>query len=245
LVVVDVHRPSQVLSQELLKKAQKVAVIDHHRRGEEFVNNAVFDYVDPNASSTCEILSELIKDSPENVYLRPEIATFMLTGIILDTDFFKRSTEARTLDAVVFLKEHAGDLKKATENLKDELEEVLLINKILAKSYTPFYGIMVSTYADEKSPIDRAVLSKVADMSEEIKGIDASFVIGNISTSDVGISARSNPSFNVQVILEKMGGGGHFTSAGAQFKNSSVDEVKKQLLDVLVANIEQNRRRNV
>ena len=234
VVAVDVHKASMTLAPKIIEKANKIMIIDHHRRGEDFIDSPIFSDIDSSASSTCEMISELIKyASGTRIKIPAAYATVMLSGIFMDSNFFKASsTGARTFEAAMFLKECGADNAKADDFLKDEYEEHALINKILANTKTPAYGI-VYCMADEEDIIEAATLAKVGNQCMSMKGINASFVIGKTEADEVRISCRSDGTINVQLLAEKMNGGGHFTQAACVFKRSTLEAAENKLLSVL------------
>jgi c-di-AMP phosphodiesterase-like protein len=232
LIVVDVHRPSMTLSPQLVAVARRIALIDHHRRSEEFIDDLLLSILEPSASSTSELLAELIRYSPQGVQLNNDYATYMLTGILLDTNRYRLRTTTRTYEASMILKEFGANVEMADEYLKDGYEEYLVKTKIMNNITTPAYGIIMATSPDDEV-IDRAILAKIAQDALQIKGIRASFVIGKINDDVVGLSARSNGTVNVQLLVEKLGGGGHFNSAAAQIKNRTIKEVYDEFSNVL------------
>lgn len=235
VIVVDVHRPSMTMAPKLLEKATKIIVIDHHRRAEDFIESPIFSYIDPSASSSSELVIELIRYSGANprIELSSTYATIMLSGIFLDTNSFKaKSCGTKTFEASMFLKEYGADNSIADDFLKDEFEEYQLITKIISTMKTPYLGV-VYCLADEKDIIDRATLAKVANKCMQLKGVNACFVIGNTDEKETRISARSDGTINVQILTEKMGGGGHFAGAATLFKNSSIEKCEQILLETL------------
>ncbi|MFA7067459.1 MAG: DHH family phosphoesterase, partial [Acidaminococcaceae bacterium] len=235
VIVCDVHRPSMTMAPKLLEKATKVMVIDHHRRAEEFIESPVFSYVEPSASSTCELVTELIRYSSANprIEISPTYATLMLSGIFLDTTYFKsKNTGIRTFEASMVLKEYGADNSVADDYLKDEFEEYSLVTKIISTMKTPHYGV-VYCVADANDIIEQATLAKVANQCMQMKGVNAAFVIGNTDEKETRVSARSDGTINVQMLAEKMFGGGHFTSAGVTFKNGTIKKAEEKLLEVL------------
>lgn len=235
VVVCDVHRPSMTMAPKLLEKATKVMVIDHHRRAEEFIESPVFSYVEPSASSTCELVTELIRYSSANprIEISPTYATLMLSGIFLDTTYFKsKNTGIRTFEASMVLKEYGADNSVADDYLKDEFEEYSLVTKIISTLKTPHYGV-VYCVADDNDIIEQSTLAKVANQCMQMKGVNAAFVIGNTDEKETRVSARSDGTINVQMLAEKMFGGGHFTMAGVSFKNSTIKKAEEKLLEVL------------
>ena len=234
VVVVDVHKASMTLAPKIIEKANKIMIIDHHRRGEDFIESPIFSDIDSSASSTCEMIAELIKyASGTRIKVPSSYATVMLSGIFMDSNFFKSSsTGARTFEAAMFLKECGADNAKADDLLKDEYEEHALVNKILANTKTPYYGI-VYCMADDEDIIEAATLAKVGNQCMSMKGINASFVIGKTASDEVRISCRSDGTINVQLLAEKMNGGGHFTQAACVFKRMTLEAVEDKLKTVL------------
>ena len=232
VVVVDVHRLSMTTAPKLISKAKKVIIIDHHRRAEEAIDDPVFSYIDPIASSATEMVVELIRYSQKKIKIKQRVATYMFAGILLDTNGFKTHTSTSTFEATMALKEHGADNEMAEDYLKDEYEEFALKNKILSNTITPYFGIVIAC-APNSDPIERTILAKVGQEAMGVKGIKAIFVIGNINGNITGISARSDGSINVQLIMEKLGGGGHFAAAAAQIKNATIEVVKTELLRLL------------
>lgn len=235
MIVCDVSVPFLVMGQKALEKSAKTIVIDHHRRGENFVDKPVLSYVDPSASSASEILAEFIHYATANprIELPASYATLMLSGMFLDTGFFKsKSTGIRSFEAAEILKEYGADNALADDYLKDEYEEYALITKIVSTMRTPYTGV-VYCVADEKYIVEKSTLAKVANQIMRLKGINACFVIGKVTEKETKISARSDSTINVQILCEKLGGGGHFDMAAASFQNASVSSVEGKLLDVL------------
>ena len=235
LAVVDVSVPNNVMAPKALEKANKTIVVDHHLRGESYLERPVFEYIDPSASSVSEIFAEFIHYASMNprIEIPPQFATTMLSGIYLDTNFFtSNSVGVRSFEAAEILREFGADPRRADDYLKDEYEEYLLVNKIAATMKTPYRGI-VYAISDEKDIIDRATLAKVANTLMALKDVNAAFVIGRTEEREWRISARSDQSVNVQLLCEKMGGGGHFTSAACGFRNTTLPIVEGKLLNTL------------
>lgn len=235
LVVVDVSVPAMTHAPKVLDKATKTVVIDHHRMGASFIEPNVMNYIEPSASSASEILAEFIHYATANprIELKPSYATLMLSGMFLDTNFFKsKTTGIRTFDAAEVLKTYGADNSLADDFLKDEYEEYSLTTKIISTMKTPYYGI-VYCVADDHDIIDRAAISKVANQLMQLRGINASFVIGRTEADTIGISCRSDSTVNVQLLAEKMNGGGHFSMAASSFKNQTVAGVESILLQTL------------
>jgi c-di-AMP phosphodiesterase-like protein len=235
VIIVDISVPDMVMAPKLLEKAAKVIVIDHHRRSDKYVDHPVLAYIEPSASSASELVAEMIRYATANprIELKPTFATLMLSGIFLDSSYFKsKSTGMRTFEAAEILKEYGADNSVADDYLKDEFEEYSLITKIIATMQTPHYGIVYCT-CDDKDIIERSTLAKVANQVMQLKDINACFVIGKTDEKNVRLSARSDGTINVQLLCEKMGGGGHFTMAASIFPGQSVDRVVNTLTTTL------------
>ena len=235
VIVVDVHRPSMTMAPKVLEKATKVMVIDHHRRSEEFIETPVFAHIEPSASSSCELVAEFVHYASANprIVIPSNYATIMLSGIFMDSNYFKAKTcGIRTFEASMILKEFGADNAAADDFLKDEFEEYTLITKIISTLKTPYYGV-VYCVADEDDIIEPATLAKVGNQCLQMRGVNACFVIGKTGVNEVRISCRSDGSINVQLLAEKLNGGGHFTQSASTFKNMTIDRVESRLLDVL------------
>ena len=235
LVVVDVHIPSMVMAPKLVDMAAKIVVIDHHRRAEEYIDSPVFNHIDPAASSTCELISEFIRFSSINpkIELPSTYATIMLSGIFLDSGYFKsRSTGIRTFEAATILKEYGADNSLADDFLKDDYEEHKEVTEITTNLETPFYGVVIAT-ANQDRLYDHATIAKAANTCLTYKGVHAAFVIGKISQREIRVSARSDGTINVSLLAEKLGGGGHFTSTAASFVGTDLKTIKEKIIVVL------------
>ena len=243
VVVVDVHTPAMVMDPILLEKAVKVVVIDHHRRAEDYIDAPVFNHIDSSASSASEIITEFIRFSSisPRIEIPPTYATIMLAGIFLDTSYFKsKQTGVRTFEASSILKEFGADNAISDDLLKDDFEEYRTVNHLIADVKTPQYGV-VYAHGDEKMVYDAATIAKAANTCLTMKGIHCSIVFALTSPTNVRMSLRSDGMINVQVIAEKMGGGGHFTSAAAAFEGSTVEAVEQRLLDILESSLDDAR----
>ncbi|MCR5184865.1 MAG: DHH family phosphoesterase [Bacilli bacterium] len=235
LVVVDVHKPDMTMAPRLIEKCSKVVVIDHHRRAEQYIENPVFNHIDPAASSTCEIIAEFIRFSSINprIELSSTYATIMLAGIFLDSSFYKsRNTGIRTFEASTILKEYGADNSLADDYLKDDFEEHRAVYDIVNKMEHPFYGVVVSI-ANPLQIFDQATISKAANACLQFKGVHASFVIGKTASHEIKISCRSDGTINVQLLAEKLGGGGHFSMSAVTLDRATVDSAKQALIGVL------------
>ena len=241
LVVVDVHIPSMVMAPKLVDMAAKIVVIDHHRRAEEYIDSPVFNHIDPAASSTCELISEFIRFSSINprIELPSTYATIMLSGIFLDSAYFKsRNTGIRTFEAATILKEYGADNSLADDFLKDGYEEHKEVADITANLETPFYGVVIAQ-ANPERLYDHATIAKAANLCLTYKGVHAAFVIGKISPREIRLSARSDGTINVSLLCEKLGGGGHFTSAAALFNGNDLKIAKQKILMTLESSLKE------
>lgn len=230
LIIVDTHRPTFTEDPDIIPKFTKRVIIDHHRRGTEIVDQVALMYLEPYASSTSEMVTEIIQYITERVQIEKEEANALLAGIILDTKNFVFNTGVRTFDAASFLRRHGADTQLVRELFKDGLEESIIKSSILTNAVEIFPGVTISTN-DEPTPNVKKLISQGADELIDIRGIHTSFVLGREDDEMVFISARSVGKVNVQVILEKLGGGGHLETAGAQVKGQSMEEVKERLIE--------------
>jgi len=232
LVIVDTHRPSMVLDEKLLSKAQKIIVIDHHRRSEEFIHDPILVYIEPYASSTSELITELLDYQGEKLNLNEIEATLLLAGIVVDTKSFAYRTGSRTFEAASYLRKLGADPIQVQQMLKESLEKYLQRQEII--KYTKiYYDSIAIAKVPEVQVYDQVLIAKAADTLLNIAGVKASFVISKRADKLINISGRSLGEVNVQVILEKMGGGGHLNNAAVQLTNATVDEAHEQLLRIL------------
>lgn len=230
LIVVDTHRPTLVECPELYDKSGAQIVIDHHRKMEDYISDAEIFYHKPTPSSTCEMVTELIEYSTVQESLPSIIATCLLSGIVLDTKDFVLRTSKSTFEAAAFLRDNGADTVSVKKlfSIAGELSEIK--NDIISsgKNFNGFM-IAVTEYKDKNL---RIVSSIAADEMLNIENVRASFVISSIGES-VNISARSFGEENVQLIMERLGGGGHSTMAAAQLKNCSLNDAQIQLKNAI------------
>ncbi|HCX64008.1 MAG TPA: hypothetical protein DHN33_02200 [Eubacteriaceae bacterium] len=231
LIVVDVNRPSIVESPEILKMCEKVVVIDHHVRSEEYIEKGILTYIESYASSTSEMVSEIIEYLDEKVPLSTIEATALLAGIYMDTKSFSIKTGVRTFEAASFLKRKGADTALVKEILRDDREVLMEKSKAVENAEIFNENIAIAT-VEYKGKKGKLIVAQTADELLNIQNIDASFVIAKFQ-KEVFISGRSFGEINVQRILEEMGGGGHMTMAGAQLEEVSVAEAKEQLLETI------------
>ena len=228
LVVVDVNRPSITECPELLKRCKSIVVLDHHRQGKEVIENATLSYVEPYASSACEMVSEILQYTGENIKVRPEEADAMYGGIVVDTNNFTNRTGVRTFEAAAFLRRCGADVTRVRKLLRDDVVAYRAKADAVshAQIYLDAYAISVCNAEDVQSPT--VVGAQAANDLLNIKGVKASFVLTRYQ-NEIFISARSIDEVNVQLIMEKMGGGGHLNVAGCQLSNTSIEEAVETL----------------
>ncbi len=230
LIIVDTHRSEVVESAELYKAAKTVVIIDHHRKNVDFINNSIVFYHDPNASSTGEMVAEMLQYMPAKPKINATDANAMFAGIMLDTRNFALKTGVRTFEAAAFLKSKGADTVKVHRLFLNKMENFKLRNEIIASSQS--YKSCAIAFADFKSPEIRTIVSQAADEMLNIDGIRASFAMFD-SDGTVNISARSLGDINVQLIMEKLGGGGHQTMAAAQLKGCSLESAQSLLCSAI------------
>ena len=227
LVVVDTHRPSIVESPQLLTKTPQIVVIDHHRRGADFINNTVLIYHEPYSSSACEMMTEILQYSKDKKSLTKLEAECLYAGMVLDTKNFAFKTGVRTFEAASFLRKQGVDTISIKKMFQQDLSSYVK-KALIIKDAEIFKGcIAIGTYCEIDADIN-TLAAQAADEMLNIKGITASFVICRTEEGTV-ISGRSLGGINVQVILEKLGGGGHMTIAGAQLEDVTLDETTQKL----------------
>ncbi|MCP2240084.1 DHH family phosphoesterase [Thermoanaerobacterium thermosaccharolyticum] len=228
LIVVDAHRPSYLTYPELVNLVERIIVIDHHRRGKEFIDKALLVYLEPYASSTCELVTEISQYIKDKVDIKPIEAEALLAGITVDTKNFTFRTGVRTFEAASYLRRKGADTISVKMLFQNDLKSYIIKSTIVKNAEITKEGIAIAVSPEET---DNVIAAQAADELLNIKGVQASFVVFKRS-DDVAISGRSIGDINVQVILEKLGGGGHLTVAGAQVKKplqNVIDDLKKAI----------------
>lgn len=219
LVVVDTHRPSLVISKDILYRAERVVVIDHHRRGEEFIEDPVLVYMEPYASSTCELVTELIEYQAGSRKLSILEATSLLAGIMVDTKGFTLRTGSRTFDAASYLRIQGADTVLVQHFMRQDLDAYIEQSQILKNTEIYADGMAIAVASDDEAH-HQVLIAQSADQLLNMEGVKASFVIAILPDGRTGISARSLGDVNVQVIMEMLDGGGHLTNAATQLEMS-------------------------
>ena len=233
VILVDVSRPVIAASPEVLEQANKIVVIDHHRRSQDFPKNPVLVYIEPYASSTGELITELFEY--QNNYaesIQPIEATAMLGGIIVDTRNFTLRTGSRTFDAASYLKSVGADTILIQRLLKENVETYLLRSHLLNSLILLDNNIGI-VQGEEDTLYPTVVAAQTADMMLSMENIDASFVVTKREDGRIGISGRSLGNKNVQRVMEKMGGGGHLSNAATQLSDTTIEEAVIQLKEVI------------
>lgn len=243
LVMVDHSKYSITYDQRLYDRLRnRIVVIDHHRRGEEFPENPMLTYVEPYASSASELVTEMVEyqqPAEDNRVLTNLEATAMLAGITVDTKEFSLRTGTRTFDAASYLRSIGADSSVVSELLKEDISSFLVKSHLVA-SLQMLRPKMAVMQGPEDKVIDPILTAQAADMALDLEGVSASFAITRRSGDKVGISARSMGQINVQVIMEKLGGGGHLSNAATQIKDITVKEASQRLLAAIDEYLEEN-----
>ena len=231
VVVVDTNKPSYTECQDLLYMTKTVVVLDHHRRGNEIIENAVLSYVEPYASSTCEMVAEILQYFSDDLRLRNIEADCIYAGIIIDTNNFITRAGVRTFEAAAFLRRSGADMTRVRKMLRDNFDSYKAKAEAVrsAEIYRECFAIAVCPSEGLESPT--VVGAQAANELLNIAGVKASFVLTTYNR-EVYISARAIDEINVQLMMEKMGGGGHINIAGAQVKES-IENVKEMLKGII------------
>lgn len=227
LILVDNHKPSFTEYPPILERVNSVVVIDHHRRGREFVKNPVLTYVEPYASSTCELVTEMLTYMSDDFELTDFEADALMSGIVVDTKNFTFHTGVRTFEAASILRRAGADMGKVKVLFEDDYDTILMRAEVVHNAKIIFDNIAIS-YLDREASNSVLVAAQAADELLDIHGIKASFVLTK-KEDTVHISGRSLGDISVQLILEKIGGGGHMNMAGAQVKTDSLEKAREEL----------------
>ena len=237
LVIVDTHKPTMVIDSRLFNRTEKVVVIDHHRRGEEFLDSTTLVYMEPYASSTAELVTELLEYQAKNTKITSLEATSLLSGIIVDTKSFTLRTGARTFEAASYLRTHGADTTLIQRLLKEDIDTYIERSKLVQTVKFIKPGVAIA-HGEDNRVYDSVLIAQTADILLTMKDVSASFVIAHRQDGLIGISARSLGDINVQLIMEKLGGGGHLTNAATQMEANSIDEVKGYLTNAIIEVLE-------
>lgn len=232
LIMVDHHSIGQTQFPKLIEACKHIAVIDHHRRSGDFSFEPKLTYIESSASSASELIIELFPYHRRNVVISRIQATFMYTGMLIDTNHFRNRSGSRTFEAAAELRKFGADLDLADDLLKADYRDFELKTKVLSKSQIFEKDYVIATYKDGDLP--RALMSQVADEILSVRDIEASFVIAHVEDDVVAVSSRSNGKLNVQTVMERLGGGGHFTGAAVQLRGYSINDVSTMVQDAIL-----------
>ncbi|MBS6545969.1 MAG: DHH family phosphoesterase [Clostridiaceae bacterium] len=239
LIIVDTNRPDYVESPPLLESINKVAVVDHHRRAASYIENFALNLHEPYASSASELVSELLQYMVQTSEIQREEAECLLAGIYLDTKGFSIKTGVRTFEAAAYLKRAGAEMVEVKKLFQSTFQEYMMCQKIISAARDCGGGVILAV-SEEEIP-DRALAAQAADALLNIIGVRAS-VVAFRQGEDTIVSARSLGQINVQIIMEKLGGGGNITSAGAQLRGVAVEEAEPRVLDAVSEYLAENDR---
>ena len=234
LVVVDVNRPSYTEEPELLELVKTIVVIDHHRQSSEVISNATLSYVEPYASSACELVAEILQYVADSIRIKSPEADAMYAGIVIDTNNFTNQAGVRTFEAAAFLRRNGADVTRVRKLFRDKMEDYKARAEAVrqAEVFEGAFAISVCPAEGVESPTIAG--AQAANELLDIIGIKASVVLTPYE-GKIFVSARSIDEVNVQVMMEKLGGGGHRTIAGAQLTGMTVEEAKNKVKEVILA----------
>ncbi len=231
VIVVDTHRKTSVEAPEILDLTDKVVIVDHHRRGADYIEEPTLTYLEPYASSASELVTELIQYTDGEVEVPPVVADGLLAGITLDTKHFSFQTGVRTFEAASVLKRYGADSINVKKLFREPANIVKQKSKVVAEAYVYKEVIAISKLENEfKSCV--LIASQAADELLDMKGVKASFVLCQVE-DQIHISGRSMGDISVQILLEKLGGGGHQSSAGVQLEGMDMDSAESVLLEAI------------
>lgn len=231
VIVVDTHRPSMTECPQLLEMTERVVVIDHHRKMEEFIENPTLAYMESYASSTCELVTEILLYLGGKKSLVKLEAEALLAGMTVDTNGFAVRTGVRTFEAAAWLRRQGADPTEVKRFFQKDPVTFRINAQALASARILPNGVAVSV-CEEPHADEQVICAQVADQLLTIKGIRASFVVGVNAAGKTVVSARSLGAVNVQVIMEKFGGGGHLTMAAAQM-DTPKEEVAEKIINIM------------
>lgn len=234
LIIVDVNLPAMTECPELIKQIETIVVLDHHRQNNDTIKKAVVSYVEPYASSSCEMVAEILQYIPDKPKLRPIEADALYSGILVDTDNFVVKAGVRTFEAAAYLRRAGADVTRVRKMFREDMENCKIRADIINRAELFYDEFAISTFDGRNVDGATVIGAKAANALLDVQGIRGSFVITEIS-SCVYVSARSIDDLNVQIIMEKFGGGGHLTVAAAQLKDKTMDEVVNDLKNLLAS----------
>ena len=239
LMIVDCQTEQQLADSKFIKKFDRVGVIDHHRKGAGGVQNLKYYYTSPSASSSVELISGLFEFCEKPLDFNELEATILLLGVVVDTNNFVYRTSATTFEIASKLQKYGADMNIVKTYLKEDYNDKLVRNKFI-NNMELYRDRVAIAFSEESGPHERATLAKVSDELISISGVELGITVGYIGEKEVGLSARSLGNINCQMIMERMGGGGHLNNAAAQRKNQTVKEVISILKEKLDSYLEED-----
>lgn len=240
LIMVDHSKVDLTLSRDFYDKFTDVVVIDHHRRDNNFPENAILTFIESGASSASELVSELIQFQNATNRLSKIQASVLMAGIMLDTKNFSASVTSRTFDVASYLRTQGSDSVEIQNISQTDFEAYKLVNELILRG-RKFHGNIIVASGEDDVIYSKVVASKAADTMLSLAGIEATFVVVKVSLNQVAISARSRSKINVQRIMENLGGGGHFTLAACQLSDKTVNQAEQLLLDIIENDLNENK----
>lgn len=240
LILVDHHRPMLCASKEVMEAIPKRIIIDHHRRSEDVIKDTVLQYMEPSSSSTSELVTELVGYFNDRLEFTTGEATALYAGIVVDTKNFAVQTGERTFEAAALLRRSGADPTVVRQLFKDDMETFQIRSRLIAEAQSPEPGLVLSVYKDApKDARSSVIAAQTADAMVSISGIYVSVVIIEYVDGALGVSARSDGTVNVQIIMEELGGGGHQTVAGMQLENKRAADVMPQIIALAKKQLEE------
>lgn len=240
VVVVDTNRPSYTECPKLIERSESIVVFDHHRSSKETIENTLLSYIEPYASSTCEMVAEMLPYFSDKIELKTQEADALYAGILIDTNNFMTKTGVRTFEAAAYLRRNGAEVTRVRKLLREDMNAYKAKAEIVRHASVYKDAFAISEYSGENTQSPTIVGAQAANELLNIVGIKASFVLTEYNDK-IYVSSRSIDEIDVQHIMEKLGGGGHLNIAGAQIKDASLDEVKKMITDVIDEFIEEGK----
>lgn len=245
LILVDHHREVLTASKGVLDAITKRIIVDHHRRSEDLLGDTVLLYLEPSSSSTSELLTELVGYFNDRLEITPAEATALYAGIVLDTKNFAVQTGERTFEAAALLRRSGADPNMVRLMFKDDMDVMKLRARLLAEAKTFEPGIAISVYKKAEKGAKATILAaQLADLLINVEGIHVGVAIIEYKDGSLGVSARSDGSVNVQIIMEELGGGGHQTVAGVQLDNMRAADIEPQIIALAKKQLEQSEEKD-
>lgn len=245
LFVVDHHRAMLSASRELLGAIDKRVIVDHHRRAEDIIKDPILQYMEPSSSSTSELVTELLGYFDDRVEFTKSEATVLYAGILVDTKNFAVQTGERTFDAAAYLRRNGADPSLVHQLFRDDKETVQQRAKLVSEARIPYPGVVVAVYKDApKGKNTSVIVAQAADELLTMTDIKASVVMAETG-EDLSVSARSDGSVNVQMIMEELGGGGHQTVAGVQLHGVKAEEIEPQIIELTKKQLEERTKNEI